>query len=547
MAEETKQNCIEETPKGLGVWAELCLYVGVFLLTFLLFFAVKPLLNVQRKGAIAQTVIALGLAGCIAFVAYLGMTKRLTAGRILFVMLLAGYLLRVGYMLYTPANCRQQDTFSKNYDGHEAYAWTIFSTGKLPTSNAYQFYHPPLNAFLQAGFMRIISAISELIGFSDKFLSYFMDGKPDYMEEERYFLYSTCQILSVFYSFMTAVLLVKTVNLFSFSNKTKLLVWAFVIFYPRQIQFAGQLNNDALAYLLSAAALYCALRWQKGRRGIFPLILCAACVGLGMMTKLSSATVCLPIAGVFVYEGIRSLRKKEGALPATKTLAQYLVFLAICAPLGLWFQVYAQARFDQPFGFVFSNLNRKLYTGDHAFFTRFIFTLDAEEYFGSLYCRPFEGNYFLFNYALRSSIFGEFSYWQGEGFAVTAIVTAYLAAACLAVSLVWAIVVCARTRKREDGVWKRTGFSFADLLFVFLLVQSQVLSEIYFYIQMPYGCTMDFRYIMPLILGMGLLLGGVRKTLCVEGGKFSTQMNRMTTLAVGAFLISSMLFYCVCI
>ena len=228
-------------------------------------------------------------------------------------------------------------------------------------------------------------------------------------------------------------------------------------------------------------------------------------------------------------------------------ILQYGVFLLICAPIGLWFQVYAKIRFDQNFGFVFSNLNHKLYTGDHSFFGRFIFAFDFSEWFGSIYCRPFYGNYYLFNYALRSSIFGEFSYWQGEGYAVAAILTAYLSVVLLAMSLTWAVVACIKTRGRADSVFRRAELSVPDLLFVFLLVQSQIFSEIYFYIQMPYGCTMDFRYIMPLILGIALTLGCTRKVLAAEGGKFSTVMNNLTLVSVGAFLTVSILFYSVCI
>jgi hypothetical protein len=64
---------------------------------------------------------------------------------------------------------------------------------------------------------------------------------------------------------------------------------------------------------------------------------------------------------------------------------------------------------------------------------------------------------------------------------------------------------------------------------------------------MPYACTMDFRYIMPLILGIALTLGYTGKILATEGGKFSTALNRLTLLSAAAFLISSTLFYCVCI
>lgn len=538
--------------------------MGVFLVTLFLFLTVKPLIEIQRKGAVAQAFITLGFAAIIVFAAYMGMTKRLTATHIVWLLLLAGFILRVGYMLYTAANARQQDTYSKNFNGHEAYAWTIFETSKLPTTNDYQFYHPPLNALIQARFMRFLlglsQALTKIFHLGDYFPSAFLYSKPSYITDaNRWFLYSGCQVLCVTYSMITAVTLVKTVWLFNFSQKTKLMLTAFVVFYPRHIQFAGMLNNDAISYMFGIIAMYQALKWQKGNKRFARILLCALAVGLGMMAKLSSATVCLPIAGIFIYEFIRTIRKKEGAMPFLKMFAQYAVFLLVCAPIGLWFQVYAKLRFDQEFGHVFSNLNKALSTARHSFFERFFIAFDLREYLGSLYCVPFsqmdstrteylvDGNYNLFAYALKSSIFGEFSYWQGEGFATSALLFAYLSAGLLAISLIWAFVCCYKARGKEDSLFKRAELNLPDLLFVFLLVQSQALSEVYFYIQMPYACTMDFRYIMPLILGMALTLGYTGKILAVEGGKVSTALNRFTFLSVAAFLISSTLFYCVCI
>ncbi len=522
-------------------------YAGVFLITLALFFIVKPRIDVYRTGIVAQSIIALVLLLCVALALYWRATKALTTARCLCLLLCVGYVLRVGYMLYTTAATRQHDTYTPNFDGHEAYAWTLFESGKLPTSNVYQFYHPPLNAFIQAGFMKCVSALTGVFGLTDYCSSAFAYGKPEYIDGTRWYLYSSCQVLSVTYSFIAAAVLVKTVWLFSFSKRTKLLVCAFVLLYPRQIQFAGMLNNDGVSYLFSVLAIYYALKWQKGNKGWGYLISCAVSVGLGMTSKLSSATVCLPIAGIFLYEFIRTLRKKEGALPLGQALVKYGVFLLVCAPIGLWFQIYAAVRFEQGFGFVFSNLNAKLYTGDRSWFSRFIFTFDLSEYFGSIYCRPFDGNYFLFNYALRSSIFGEFTYWQGEGFAVAAVFTAYMGTLLLAASLTWSIASCVRTRGKIDSLSRRVRVDCRELIFIFLLVQSQVLSEIYFYIKMPYGCTMDFRYVMPMILGVALTWGQVRELLLAEGGRTSTQLRFWTDIAICSFLAVSALFYCVCI
>lgn len=523
---------------------EALAYVGVFVLSVVAFLTLKPYISVGRVGAVAQCILWVAILLCIGFIAYLGMAKKLTTGRLIGLLLLIGVLLRIGYMLYTPASYRQHDTFSKNHDGHEAYAWTIFSTGALPTENKYQFYHPPLNAMLQASFMRIMSKIGEWFGGADSgFFAKYKFGKPSYVDEARYFYYASCQCLAVLYSVVTCVFSLKILSLFGFSDKTRVLLSAFVIFYPRNIHFAGTLNNDPVAYMFGILALYYALKWWKKGRSPAHILLCALCVGLGMMAKLSSATVCLPIAGIFIYEFVRTLRKKDGALSFLKMALQYGGFLLVCAPIGLWFQVYAKMRFDQNFGYVWNNLSSGLYTGDRSFFERFFVTFDPNELFGSLYCKSFD-NYNIFHFCLRSSIFGEQSYSRGDVFAVAAVLFAYLVCILLFAAIVWCVVRYFTSKGKENGLHTRAPVEFRDLLFVFLLVQSQAISQIYFNISMPYGCTMDFRYIMPLILGIALTMGCTQKCLQADGGKAAVAIDRLLIIAVVGFLLSATLFYC---
>ncbi len=519
------------------------LYVGIFALTFFLFLMVRPLVTKTQNGFYAHSIPMFTLVVCTIVISYMGITKRLECRHIVIMLLIFGYALRIGYTLASPAFAHQHDVFTAWFDGHEAYAWTIFETGALPTHNEYQMYHPPLNAMTQAGFMHLMKGLSAV--FPD-LIDGFAYGRPEYLDAERYYLYTSCQILSVTWSFITAVLLLKILKTFSFSDKVYTVLTAIVILYPRNIQFATMLNNDVIAYMLATAALFFALRWWKSKSLAY-ILPCGLAVGLGMMAKLSAATVCIPIAGIFIYEFICTLRKKEGSLSIMEMVLQYGLFLAICAPIGLWFQVYAYARFAQPLGHVFSNLNQNLYTGDKSFFERFVFTFDLSEYLGSLYCRSFD-NYNLFNFSLRSSIFGEHSYSRGHIFGAFALLFAYMVAFLLAAGLVYCIVIWVKDRKKPLSAWKNNPpISFKELLFVFLLVQSQVLSEMYFYIKMPYGCTMDFRYIMPLILGMALAFGYVQKTLAAAEGGLAVKLGKTLYVTLAGFLISSTLFYCICV
>jgi hypothetical protein len=146
---------------------------------------------------------------------------------------------------------------------------------------------------------------------------------------------------------------------------------------------------------------------------------------------------------------------------------------------------------------------------------------------------------------LRSSIFGEQPYKQGDVFAFAAVVLAYATAILLFAAIVWCIVRYFSSKKEENGLYQTKPVSFKDLLFVFLLVQSQVISQVYFNLSMPYGCTMDFRYIMPLILGMALTIGCAQTCLVTDGGKISVVISRLLSIVMVGFLLSSVLFYCI--
>ncbi len=431
-------------------------YVGLFaaltIITGVCFYLLKPYYEFwNRKGAVAQSLcvavfIILAIAGI-----YCKKTGKMTPDLLLKLILVAGYVVRLTYMLYTPVAVRQYDTYNRALTGHEAYAWIIYSTGKLPTTNDYQFYHPPLNAFVQATFMRVTNGLTEILqkvfGLGDAIPSEYLSGMPTVtssayvgLTEYRYYLYSTTQILAVIWSVVTMFSLVKILKLLGLKGYALAAVSAFAVFFPRHIEFAGQVNNDALAYMFQMLSVYYCLRWWKRGRRLYDLLICAVCIGLGMMAKISAAVICIPIGCVFAYEFFREIGKvvseqKNGVSGAWKKVAYmaacYVLFLCICAPIGLWFQVYAYKTFGQEFGFVFSNLNGALSTTHHNWFERLFITLDPNEYFGTLYCIPFctikdgvttaYNNYNLPLYQLRSALFGEFNnYKGGECFSATA-------------------------------------------------------------------------------------------------------------------------------
>ena len=546
----------------------LCVFLLVAILTTVLFYLVKPYYDFMgRKGVMAQSLGVVALLAVAIFAIILKMKGSLNAETAVVLILIGGYAIRLAYMLYTPVSVRQHDTYNRALTGHEAYAWIIYSTGKLPTTNSYQFYHPPLNAAIQAGFMHIMNVLTEALqnvfGLGNIIPSKYLAGMPSVkgnnyvgLTEYRYYLYSTTQILGVMWSFITMITLVKTLKLLGVKGNALVGISAVVVFFPRHIQFAGQVNNDAVAYMFQVLAIYFCLKWWKCGKNIFDLIICSLAIGFGMMSKISCAITAVPIGGVFIYEFIlaiiRETKKDESDIRLWKLVVGYVVFLAICAPIGLWFQIYAYKNFGQKLGYVFGNLNHLLATDHHSFFERMFITFDVEEWFGTLYCIPFcseknkvitsYNNYNLWLYLTRSALFGEFSYKGGECFAVTAYACSLIANILLLASVVYAIVL-----------FCKNGCKFAvekneikNMVLIVTLAFTVIISEFAFYVKMPYACTQDFRYVMPLILGIPMIYYYSRRKIKAANTKVGNVLALSTDIAGAAVIVLMILFYCVC-
>lgn len=559
----------------------LALFAGVLVVTTVLFYLIKPYYTFwNRKGAVAQAFGVAALLIIAVFAAYMKVRGELDAELSLKLLLACGFVLRLTYMLYTPVSVRQQDTYNRALTGHEAYAWIVYTTGKLPATNDYQFYHPPLNAFVQAAFMKVTNALTQLLqnvfGLGDVIPSQYLSEMPKVTDryyvgltEYRYYLYSTTEILAVLWSFITMIALVKIVRLFGLESYTMVGISAILIFFPRHIQFAGQVNNDSIAYMFQILAIYYCLKWWKRGKKLHHLLLCSLAIGLGMMSKISTAIISVPIGCVFVYEFMLAIERtfaqnpavlsadgkggeRDSDIPLWKLCVHYVIFLCICAPIGLWFQVYAYKKFNQPLGFVFSNLNTALLTTHHNWFERLFITLDPSEYFGTLYCMPFctvkngviteYNNYNLFLYSLRSSLFGEFTYKGGEAFSATAFVCALVAAASLFASLIYCAVLYFKGGRKITA----TKSELKNMAFIFVIVQTMVISEFCFYVKMPYACTQDFRYIMPMILGVTMTYYYANRRVKAANTNFGNVLSFITTASMVSMLIMTTLFYCVC-
>ena len=550
---------------------DIVVLTGIFFYIFFSYFIFKPLFFVDdvgfgsTNGVIPRVYIYLCLLGVIGVGVFLKIKNHLSVETALFLIFLIGVIMQLNYMLITPYNYRQHDVFSYNLAGHQGYALTIYKTGALPTQvdeNGYldyQFYHPPFNAFMQSLMMNFAKPFMRFVNFitgtnyydvqimdnftMDKFeqATLYLNNRnnnPSYNTaadvaawEAAYnyarpvnLLYQTSEILATFYMNIAIYFAIRTAYRLKVESKYKVIGAVFVSLFPALMILAGQENNDPLCIMNCFIVIYYTVCWYESR-SYFNAIMIGLFTGLAMFAKLSGALIIIPAIVMFAYALILSIIKKESF---KHILIQGAIIGVIAAPLGLWFHIYAKVKFNQPFGFVFANLNSNLYTGDHSFFERFINIFDFADMSTALWGNTFV-NYNLPNFLIKSALFGEYSFMCADEFGFLALIFNYLFVyASLALMIIYFIY-----SKKEHLEIKIIGG---------VIVLTQLLAQLYFNIKMPYGCTMDFRYIVPIILGFMIL-----DVLAFD--KFNKEKSwrkylSTAVLVLGALLIGSIsLFY----
>ena len=525
--------------KHRKLWADIALYVGSFVFIFLSYVVFKQLPTTgdfTEELAAKVYGVCLLLALLAVFLVFVAKGKASLDTVLLFIAL-AALIFHVTYMLVDPARQGQYDTWSD--EGHFGYAKAFFETWALPVKNTtgntvYQFYHPPLNAAIQGLFMHIFQAVCWVPSLT---------GSTD-------LLFSSCQILACFYMFVSSVVIIKTLRLMKFSKWTMVIVALFAALFPRLNQLSGQLNNDSLVTMFSFIALYFAFKWYLHGKKMVDIILLAASIGLAMMSKLSAVVICLGIAVVFVIELVRSIMKKPDTVQIWHLIFQYVIFLLICAPLGLWFQFYSHYVYGLPYGYVFSNLNAGLFTGTQSWVSAnrgssaltyynaqnsgLIYTNDFYNVFmrfiSPLYIPDFAvsgpimasswNDYNLLSYAIRSALFGEFESTGGTIAGTANVLAGYV----LWFSTLAGLVYCAIKKVKLGKEGRFSLYLMAGIVAFF----------IYLSISMPYGCSMDFRYIVPLILPLAIVLGKLRDSL---------KVRRYADIVILTYVVSGCLFY----
>lgn len=395
----------------------------------------------------------------------------------LFIMAL-GFWLRFYYVLITPMHVRQHDMFYSDRTGHAGYMDYILQNWSVPdvdVRNTWGFYHPPLHHFISAVWIWINEHILLIDNVQAR---------------------ESLQTLSLFYVLVIIITTYKIFRYFKLQGNSLYIPLLFVNFHPAFILLSGSINNDVLSVTLVVCAVYFCLNWYENKSWPNTLKI-ALCIGLGMMTKLSAAVI-LPLVVLFILV----------CLNTTYSQLKHLgLLLFVSLPLGLWYQVKNYLKWDVPLNYVQPiSTTSKQYLGTGNFFSRVIDFSSLSNVYVSLSVGQTDGLLSEQNdvnpllVSLKTSLFDEFINENSLFFGfVNNISVIFFWVNILIVTLAFMAMVYVCYKK--CGIPHRLKLFFVGFYFL-LMISFYKMAHDY-----PFVCTMNFRYITPLVIINGLFIG----------------------------------------
>lgn len=416
-----------------------------------------------------------------------------------------GIIMRVGYTMYTPWYERYHDIGNPVLEdaGHASYILHLYE-GKLPSSNTYQFYHPPLYHILSAITMHITA---------------FFTGKVNGTD-----VLEASKLVSCLAAVGTLSQIRKFLKELKIKQEACVLVMAIVAFLPNFYLLAGRINNDSLVVFFMILAIRYTYKWcgQQIYSNLIPL---ALAYGLGMMTKTSCGMLALFTGLWMLFVFYKKVKEKQW-----KTiLMQFIVFGCISFPLGLWYQIRNLILFGQPLNYVQKiGKDSPTYIGMHSLLER-LSPLGNDSFWDNTYNNPY-GDYHLPSYLIKSAVFGEFTF-EIEGFLPRLLLLCNLLLVIASlIAMVYIVIKGIKPRRLKWG-----------LCFIWLI---QMYSYIYFNIQFPNGCTMDFRYIVPTAVIGAIYLGMAWGQIKEQENIIVKALGKIVTIIVLVFSVTSIVMFC---
>ena len=424
-----------------------------------------------------------------------------------------GFFLKLYYILETSVYTRQNDVeVFGEWDGHAGYMTYLIDNHHLCDTDVreyWQFAHPPLHHLLGAFWIELNETV-------------FHAGYEASRE--------SLQTLTLFYSMCIMITAYKILRHFSIDGRPLFIALGIINFHPAFILLSGAINNDVLSIAFMTGAMLTALQWYRNPT-LRNILKTALCVGLGMMTKLSSALIAPPIALLFAVIFFKNLKSKWKDF-----LKQFSCFLAVCAPLGLWYPVRSWLKWNIPILYVHEvtddveqYLHHQKFLDRISDFSLYQFR-DVFEQWLSFNDSGQPVGYNEFNpliALLKTSVFGETL--SQEFFAdvpfIYPVCTLFFWLNVLLAFLAFCFMLKACFTKCALQPTEKIFFLFFDFL---MLANFYKMSADY-----PLVCTMNFRYLTPTVL-----IGAFFTALMLH----SAELKKTGKIAISAVSVLSLLF-----
>lgn len=448
----------------------------------------------------------------------LKIVKKKVNNAILKIFLILGCILRIVYGLNAKTTISQHDVFFSQY-GHFDYACYIFSKHCLPNIKKGQFYHPPLNAILQAATMKLTSLfIKPIYAIRDLFLEFSSGNvtllyENDILKEHIINLYESTKILSIVYSLIILIIIYKILKSLKYKNCIMNFVMCIVALYPGLIYYAGSYNNDQLSYLFFFLSIYISIIWYNNPQKT-TIVLLALSIGLGMLSKVSCGIVSFIVGPILFVKLVSAIRDYNDDRKGLKNIiVQLLLFTIIVFPLGLSYCIRNYILFNQPFTYVLTvTQNNPLYIDNSDSISRFLsfpFSRLIDKKYG-VYHSYNEINIWLD--LLKTSTFDE-NYFVSKNF-LPSIILLILNLIFYIISIIvflYNVIKCIFDfmEKKNCRDLSKSGYEiYFDLkcYIPIMLIILAVVSYVIFNINYPASCSSSYRYCSYITLGNAILI-----------------------------------------
>ena len=494
----------------------------VFLSLFTVFLQGTALSDALSGGAVVSGCIAVCLI-TVVFLIFFYKHDRLTEDKIVFVIIFVGMLFHCSYVLMTGLYDRQHDegvytgmASNQINPGHIGYIEYIYKFRRLPDMNPYElfsYYHPPLHYVLSGLWLILLTTLG--------------------MAEDLAF--ENLQALPLLYSGLLMLITYLILKKIGAGGRTLYAGLFLIAMHPALTLMSGSINNDMLSTLLLACCILSTLCFIR-QKNLKHLIYVALSIGLGMLCKINTAIMALPVGLVFLMDFMEVIRSKD-VKAVIGRVRNYILFGVISAVIGLSWITRNLIRFHVKPGISSATEASVMYTGDYGIWERVGIPALSDWHFDFPF-HPLSGDVIHNTWVImfQTSLFGEIYPMGLDGISlILGRVVYIMAIVCGVLSALLFLVMQYRKYKSavqmnmQDTVFLSSGY------LVFLL------SLAVFSLKYPYTCSSDFRYIVICLpyVAIGLADSGV---FCREGTKAST-LSRCIGIGVCVSLFLTTIIY----